>query len=103
MKDFGLGAKYLNLIQNWTPRVLRQTNTKLEIRGNARDYPDIRVTPLCSSTKYHQIDPGVLIEGFIDHVYRNLIHIYIEEGLPLESCNENHPASYRIGHTMSLL
>ena len=37
---------------------------------------------------------------FVARVCRNIIHIYIKEGLRFKSRDENHPVSDRIGHAL---
>ena len=103
MKDFSQGAKYLNLIRRQVPRVLRQEKTELEIRGNSRTEPDIKVPPLHSATKSHHFGPRGTLCGFIAQAGRNLVHISVEECLRFDGCNANHLVSDGSGHALHFL
>ena len=83
--------------------MLWQAKEKLERIGNARIDPDIKVTTLCISTKYHQFYPGGSFGRFVSHICCNLVHIYIKEGLWFNSRDGNHPVSDGIGKALRLL
>ena len=86
-----------------SPKSAEASEEKLEIIGNTQTDTAIEVDPIRSATDYHQFDLGELLGGFVSHVFRNLVHIYINEGLQFEGRDANHPVSDIIGHALRLL